>query len=72
MGDKLKNKSNGDGYTVKYFKADMDDVVEMAELSMIVTKSIQSDGDIILLSKDKYTFLERMFLVVEYMERNPE
>jgi hypothetical protein len=71
MADGLKNVSSKDldGYSIKYIKADMDDLAAVADLQRVETLGLRGDS-IILLNRDKYTFLERYFIVLQYMERN--
>lgn len=57
-----------DGYTIKYCKADLDEPADMFQLQEIETKSLRGD-EIVLLEKDKYTFLEKYFIVLRYMEK---
>lgn len=54
-------------YRVRYGKYDMDDMGAIAELEIIETKGLAAT-EIVVLNKDKYTFLEKYFLVVTYLE----
>lgn len=54
-------------WRVRYGKFDMDDMGSVAELEIIETRGL-SGTDILVLNKDKYTFLEKYFLVVTYLE----
>ena len=56
-------------YSVKYFKADMDDQGDILELQRIETEGLKGDN-IVLLSKDKFTFMDHYFIVISYMEKN--
>jgi hypothetical protein len=55
-------------YEVKYFKANVDEPVERAELSIIETKGLKGT-DVVILSKDKFTFMDKYFVIVQYMEK---
>lgn len=54
-------------YRVRYGKYDMDDMGSVAELELVETRGL-AGTDIVVLTKDKYTFLEKYFLVVTYLE----
>lgn len=69
MGDKLKNTPDLTGYSVKYIKACIDDLTEMAALQSIETRGISGNGDIIILDRDKYVFMKDYFLIVHYLEK---
>lgn len=72
MANGLKNKNEMSGYVVKYIKADMDDVTDMSELSLILTKGIDGSGDVIILNQGSFTFMTQMFQIVQYAERRAE
>lgn len=71
MAEGLANSTGKDlsQYSVKYFKADMDDVTDVLELQSIETRGLRGT-DIVLLKSDKYTFLERYFIILQYLEKN--
>lgn len=71
IADGLSNTlgKNLENYSVKYFKADMDDVSDVLELQNIETRALRGT-DIVLLKSDKYTFLERYFIIIQYLEKN--
>lgn len=69
ISDKMNPSKGLEGYSVKYFKADLDDEGDLLELQRIETDGIRGDN-VVILTKDKFTFMERYFLVVSYMERN--
>ncbi len=54
-------------YRVRYGKYDMDDMGAVAELEIVETKGLAAT-EIIVLNKDKYTFLEKYIMVVTYLE----
>lgn len=72
ISDKMKNKSELDGYSYHILKAEADDPVAMSELQLILTRSINGTGDVVLMDKDKFTFMDRYFIVLTYLEKNPE
>lgn len=72
MADKLKNKNEYSNYSVKYIKANMDEMGDMGALQEILTRSINGSGDIVVLSRDKFAFMDKMFLIVEYLEKRPD
>jgi hypothetical protein len=55
-------------YAVRYFKANLSDDVDRGILTDIETKGIRNDG-IVLLSTDKYVFMDQYFVVIKYMEK---
>jgi len=71
-GSKVNPYAN---YSVKYFKASMDEPGDMLELSQIETKAIRgshekpSEAEIVLLDKDKFTFMDKYFIIVKYLEK---
>ncbi len=72
MADKLKNKSGTEGYSVKYIKADMDDLGAMSDLELIMTGGVNGTGDIIILKEESFTFMTQRFICVQYLTKNPE
>lgn len=72
IADRLKNKKELEGYSYKYIKADMDDLAAMSELELIMTQGINGSGDVVILNKDKYTFMSQCFLIIEYLLKNAE
>lgn len=71
VGDGFKNKSAMDGYSVKYGKFDMDDLEDISLLQDIETRGLQGE-DIVLVEKDKFTFMSSYFIILKYLEKNPE
>jgi len=72
MADKLKNRNDHSGYTAKYIKANIDDPTEMAELQLIETRGIDGNDEIILLDRDKFTFMQNYYIILHYLEKRPE
>ncbi len=54
-------------YRVRYGKYDMDDMGAVSELEIVETKGL-TGIEIVVLNKDKYTFLEKYIMVVCYLE----
>lgn len=59
------------GFRVRYGKYDLDDMGSTSELEIIETRGLFGK-DIVVLSKDKFVFMDKYFLVVTYLERIPE
>jgi hypothetical protein len=55
-------------FSVKYAKIDFDDPASLAELEDLETKALRDEG-IYVLTKDKFTFMDKYFLIVSYMEK---
>lgn len=55
-------------YSVKYFKADLDKDEDRSFLQDIITRCMR--GEFLLLSRDKMSFMDKYFMVVEYMEKD--
>jgi hypothetical protein len=69
---KLNGQVDLSSYSVKYMKADIDDAAAMLELSTIETRAIHAkpgDEDVVLLEKDKFTFMDKYFIILKYLER---
>lgn len=62
---------DSNGFRVRYGKYDLDDLGAIAELEIVETKGLKG-VEIVVLSKDKFTFMDRYFLVVTYLERITE
>jgi hypothetical protein len=72
MAPSQQSRTGLEGYTIKYIKADMDDLAAMSELQTILTQGLTGSGEIVILDRDKFTFMDRMFLIVNYAEKNPD
>lgn len=68
----MSGKSQGgidvNNFTVRYCKACLDEPADVQLLEEIETKGLRGD-DIIVLNKEKYTFMEKFFIVITYLER---
>ena len=56
-------------YSVKYFKADLGDDGDVLVLQEIETRGVRGK-DVLILSLDKFTFMDRYLVVVKYLEKN--
>lgn len=56
-------------YSVKYYKANLDEPSDTTHLQDIETRGIRGDG-IVVLTREKFTFMDKFFLVIQYMEKN--
>lgn len=67
FGPKKIDEGDYNNYKVRYAHIDMMDVGSRTELEIIETKAIKGQG-VIVLTKDKYTFMDKYFMVVSYLE----
>jgi hypothetical protein len=67
FGPKALDESDYKNYKVRYAMIDIMDPGSRAELEIIETKAVKGEG-IIVLTKDKYTFMDKFFIVVSYLE----
>lgn len=58
-------------YVVRYMRADVGDPVQMAELELLETKGLEA-RDVVILSKEHYSFMRDYFIVVNYLEKKTE
>lgn len=54
-------------YRVRYGKYDLDDMGSVAELELVETKGL-AGVEIVVLNKEKFSFMDRYLLVVTYLE----
>ena len=57
-------------YKVKYAKIDFDDLGSVSILEILETRAIHNTG-IFILSKDRYNFMDKAFMLVSYLEETP-
>ena len=69
FGPKANNTTSFDPlkWRVRYGKFDLDDMGAVAELEIIETRGL-TGTELLVLNKDKYTFLEKYIMVVTYLE----
>lgn len=58
-------------HRVRYSKIDMDDLGSIAELEILETRALRNQG-VYILSKEKFTFMDKIFLLVQYIERDSD
>jgi hypothetical protein len=66
-------KQKLDKYAVRYLKVDIDDAAGVLELSSIETRALhanEKDPEVVLIDKDKFTFMDKYFLILKYLEKN--
>jgi hypothetical protein len=56
-------------YAVKYYKANLDEPVDVMTLQDIETRGVRGD-DVLILNRDKMSFMDKYFLIVQYLEKN--
>lgn len=71
LADRLKNKSEFHGYTYKIGKFDLDDLMEVSEMEAVITRGMTTD-EIVVVARDKFSFMDKYFAIVEWMEKSPE
>jgi hypothetical protein len=68
-GSKSSGPMDVTKYSVKYAKIDLDDAGSRAELEILETRGLKGESTIVL-SKDKFVFMDKYFIVVTYLELN--
>jgi hypothetical protein len=66
-----KGERNLEDYRVRYIKLDLDDPGSVAEAEIIETRGLKGE-DIVVLYKDKFTFMDKYFLIIQYLELKEE
>lgn len=66
---KLSESSAMDNYTVHWKKFDLSDEASILELSLVETRALKGD-EVIIISSDKFTFMDRYFVIIKFMEKN--
>lgn len=67
FGPKKIDPSDYHNYRVKYAHIDLMDPGSRAELEIIETRAVKDQG-VVVLTKDKYTFMDKFFIVISYLE----
>lgn len=57
-----------DKHRVRYLKVDLDDLAALSELEILETKVLQG-RDVYVLDKTKYSFMDKMYILVQYVEK---
>lgn len=55
-------------HRIRYSKIDLDDLSSIAELEILETKALRNEG-VYILSKDRFNFMDKVFMVIQYIER---
>lgn len=58
-------------YRVRYGKYDLDDMGAVSELELVETRGLEGK-EIVVLNKDKMSFMDKMFLILTYLELKQE
>jgi hypothetical protein len=67
FGPKQVDEGDFNNYRVRYAQIDIMDPGSRAELEIIETKAVKGQG-VIILTKDKFTFMDKYYMVVSYLE----
>lgn len=67
FGHKKIDVRDMNNYNVRYAKIDMDDLGSRTEIELLETRAIQDRG-IVILTKDKFTFMDKYFMIISYLE----
>lgn len=65
-------KTGYEGFSVKYYKCDMNEPADVMELCTIETRALQSKPgkeEVVLVDKDHYTFMDKYFIILKYLEK---
>jgi hypothetical protein len=62
---------NPDQWRVRYSKHDLDDPGAIAELEIIETRGLKGE-EIVVLNKSSFSFMDKMFMIVTYLEKITE
>jgi hypothetical protein len=54
-------------YRVRYGKYDLDDLGAVTELELVETRGL-AGKEIVVLNKDKMSFMDKMYLILTYLE----
>ena len=54
-------------YRVRYQKIDVDDLGALVELEKIETRALRNEG-VWVLSKERFLFMEKIFVLIQYIE----
>lgn len=56
-------------YNVRYLKANLEDPGERTELEIIETRSLDPKSGIVLLTADKFTFMDKYIVIIKFLEK---
>jgi len=66
---KKLSSSTEEGYVIHRKKFDLDDEADRLELSNLETAALNSDKKVVLIDSDKFTFMDKYFVILRYMEK---
>jgi hypothetical protein len=58
-------------FRIRYLKLDLDELGDITELERLETKAIRNQG-IFILSKDRFNFMDKIFILVQFLEKIAE
>lgn len=67
FGPKKIDESDFKNYRVRYALIDVMDPGSRAELEIVETRAVKGQG-VVVLTKDTYTFMDKFFIVISYLE----
>jgi len=56
-------------HSVHYAKIDLDDLGSITTLEILETRALRNEG-VFILTKDRYIFMDKCFMIVSYLERD--
>ena len=66
------SKGTMDDYVVKYYKADLNDPVDMLSLCDIETRAIRAKPgkeQVVLIEKTTFSFMDKYYIIIKYLEK---
>ena len=67
-GESMNKKVDSKSYRVRYLKVDLDDPSGIGQLESIMTKGLDGD-EIVLGLTERYVFQDRIFILLQYLEK---
>lgn len=61
-------KNSMDKYAVRYCKANLDEIDQRMELEGIETRGLKGE-EIVIIQRQNFTFMDKMFIVLTYLEK---
>lgn len=61
-------KKSTDSYAVRYCKANLDEVDQRMALEEIETRGLKGE-EIVIIQRQNFTFMDKMFMVLTYLEK---
>lgn len=66
-----KDVWNPKKFRVRYQKLNMDELSDITELECLETRAIRDEG-VYVMSKKEFLFMDKVFILVQYMEKDDE